>query len=329
MSKWFTVRQVCPVCESSNNTTLLKLAYAESPIKDLLDSWYSYDYNALEGSYYILEECESCGLIYQREILNEQATAKLYNEWINYEKGFERNVNERTSDRGIARAQELANVMMYLDKTPGKLNVLDFGMGFGTWCYLVKGFGCHNVHGTEMSQARIGYAGDVNILDWKDLPNYQFDFINTEQVFEHLADPAGTLDYLKQALAPNGIIKISVPNGADIKRRLKMRDWGAFKDPKNSAESIAMWEDGSKSSLNAVAPLEHINCFNYSVLVEMAKRVGFVQALIPNKRIVVHTDKFKVKNILRPYYHLLSNLLPFLKIKPRNKTSLFFKVSPR
>lgn len=327
MSKWFTIRQTCPVCESSNNTVLLKLAYAESPIKDHLDSWYAYDHNALEGSYYALEECKDCGLIYQREILNELATAKLYNEWINHEEGFERNVNEHTSDRGMSRAQELANVMMYLDATPGKLNILDFGMGFGTWCYLVKGFGCHNVYGTEMSQTRIDYAGDIKIIDWKDLPNYRFDFINTEQVFEHLTDPVGTLAYLKQALAPNGIIKISVPNGEDIKRRLKTKDWDALKDPKLSVKSSAMWENGSKDSLNAVAPLEHINCFKHSVLLEMAKRVGFVQAIIPNKRIIVRTDKYEIKNILRPYYHLLSNLLPFMKINPRNKTDLFFKSS--
>ena len=51
--------------------------------------------------------------------------------------------------------------------------------------------------------------------------NLRFDFINTEQVFEHISEPLETLKELKTLLKPGGIIKISVPTADDINRRLK------------------------------------------------------------------------------------------------------------
>ncbi len=324
MSEWFNIRQACPVCKSSHRTTLLKSAYAEPPIKDHLDSWYLYNFDCIKENYYTLDECNSCGLVYQREILNEQGMAKLYNEWVNYEKVFESNINKYTGDQGMAKAQELVNVFMYFDITPDKLNILDFGMGFGTWCYLAKGFGCSNVYGTELSQTRVDYARGIKIAAWKDLPDYQFDFINTEQVFEHLSYPGETLIHLRKDLSPNGVIKISVPDGKDFKKKTNMRAWKALKEQKISANSEEVWGHGSKNSLNPVAPLEHINCFNHDVLVKMAGRFGLSQVDIPSKRVVVRTDKYGIKNILRPYYHLLVNSLP-LKMRSRNKTNLFFK----
>lgn len=324
MSKWFNVRQECPVCKSSHKMTLLVLPYDETPVRDHLESWYSCNFDYIKGGHYILDECKTCGLIYQREILNEEGMSKLYNEWIDYKKVFEKNLSERTSDRGLNHAKELANIFMYFDAAPGKLKLLDFGMGFGTWCYLAKGFGCFDIYGTEISQIRMDYASGINIIAWEDLPNYQFDFINTEQVFEHLPNPRETLLHLGKALAPNGVIKISVPNGKHIVERLKIRDWEALKEGKIAVNSNEIWEDGIKNSLNPVAPLEHINCFNHDVLISMANRFGFSKIDIPNKRVVVCTDRYGIKNIFRPYYHLLANLLP-LKIKARNETSLFFK----
>lgn len=346
MNKHFTIRQLCPVCKSSNNITLFKLANTESPIKEYLDSWSfkRIDYSYLEGSNYILDECKDCGLIYQKEILNESTMVKLYDEWIDYANAFERIDSNRDIKHYIPYVSDLINIIMYLDIVPSKLNILDFGMGFGNWCHLVKGFGC-KVYGVEISQTRIDYTKGIEVISWKDLPNYQFDFINTEQVFEHLGDPLGTLLYLKQALKPNGLIKISVPDGWDIKKRLKRWDWDSLKNSKISVNSDVIWQptlgNGSKNSLNPVAPLQHINCFNRNVLVKMAEISGLSMVMIPNKCTILAMDKYEIKNILRSYYYLLLNylllksknikLLNHLILKrkkvKRKGTKLFFKKS--
>jgi SAM-dependent methyltransferase len=166
-------------------------------------------------------------------------------------------------------------------------------MGFGTWCYLAKGFGCH-AHGTELSQTRIDYAKGIDVIAWKDIPGYRFDFINTEQVFEHLSEPLEVLGYLRQSLKPNGLIKINVPDGWDLKKRLAAWDWETLKQyqlsetPEGEVERIkTIWDwqppdgDGSENSLLAVAPLQHINAFHYESLVRMAESVGLKPVALP------------------------------------------------
>ena len=165
------------------------------------------------------------------------------------------------------------------------------------------------VYGTELSQARIEYAkaSGIKVITWEDIPNYRFDFINTEQVFEHLSEPMETLVHLKRALKPGGMIKISVPNGWDIKRRLRIADWIAPK--------------GFRNSLNPVAPLEHINCFNHEVIVKMASRIGLKLEALPFRLIktgfaISLIDSLKA--IAKPYYNFLTR---------RKRTYLFFRNS--
>lgn len=62
-------------------------------------------------------------------------------------------------------------------------------------------------------------------MSWEEIPQHQFDFINTEQVFEHIPKPLETLRYLKKALKTNGVLKISVPTANDIEQRLEIMDW--------------------------------------------------------------------------------------------------------
>ena len=54
------------------------------------------------------------------------------------------------------------------------------------------------------------------------LPDNNFDFIGTEQVVEHLSFPRETVMTLKNSLADGGILKISVPDGSDIRAVLFM-----------------------------------------------------------------------------------------------------------
>jgi len=296
MNQFFLAREFCPACKSANRTELLRLSYTGSPVREYLNTWYSYkkiDEEYLEGCDYVLYECGDCGLIYQGEILNDATLRKLYEEWIDYEKVADRARTMITKNYYIGHAKDFVNILSYLDTPPCETHVLDFGMGFGTWCYLTKGFGCH-AHGTELSQTRIDYAKGIDVIAWKDIPGYRFDFINTEQVFEHLSDPLEVLGYLRQFLKPNGLIKISVPDGWDLKKRLEAWDWETLQDytraenPEEELQRIKTiwdWESpdgsGTENSINVAAPLQHINCFNHEALVRMAERVKLVPVAIP------------------------------------------------
>lgn len=248
----------------------------------------------LEKANYIIEECLKCGLIYQKEILNDFLMEKLYEEWINPQFVFEE--EERTFDLDYyARyAQEIGIIIAFFNKIPTQLNFLDFGMGWGKWLKMANSFGV-NSFGTELSQTRINYAKSfgIKVIVWEELINYKFDFINTEQVFEHIPNPLETLLLLKKMLKPGGVIKISVPNGSDIKRRLKLADWSAKK--------------GTKNSLNAISPLEHINCFNYDSIMSMADKAGLKRVKIPvtvQYSFVCNNTTLRrvIVNLIKPFY---------------------------
>jgi 2-polyprenyl-3-methyl-5-hydroxy-6-metoxy-1,4-benzoquinol methylase len=287
------------------------VGYTQSPIKEYLDLFYSphggVEYQYLEDSYYILNECNDCGLIYQKWIPKDSLARCIYEQWIDPAKMLE--LHKKYNIRYFIRlAHEIVEVIQSFGAIPSRLQFLDFGMGLGDWCCLAQGFGC-DVYGTELSQPRIEYAqaSGIKVITWEEIPNYRFDFINTEQVIEHLPKPIETLVHLKRALKPGGMIKISVPNGWDIKKRLRIGNWTAPK--------------GSRYSLNPIAPLEHINCFNHEVIVKMASGIGL-------KLEALHFSLIKtgfgislrdsLKAIAKPYYNFLTR---------RKTTYLFFRNS--
>jgi hypothetical protein len=107
----------------------------------------------------------------------------------------------------------------------------------------------------------------IPVLSWEEIAYHRFDLVNTEQVFEHLVDRYATVLHLARSLLPGGLLKISVPPSGDIQRRLRANDWKAPKSTRNS--------------LNAVAPLEHVNCYAVRSLLALAERVGLEPASLP------------------------------------------------
>lgn len=295
MNTNFVTREKCPCCGASGGATLLDLAFCESPIRDYLVAFYSpqggVEFDWLESARYTLVECSDCGLIYQKHIGGDALMARLYDRWIDPHKAFALHDGVLPPAHFIELGRQIGNVLDLLGKNPREVSCLDFGMGWGHWCRVARGFGC-DVSGTELSEARIAYAkaDGLRVITWDDIAKQQFDLINTEQVFEHLPEPFETLTYLARALKPGGLIRISVPDGWDIKRRLRVGDWDAPK--------------GSRNSLNPVAPLEHINCFNQRVIQRLAARAGLVQRDVPERFATSLVDG--LKGLVRPLaYRLL------------------------
>jgi hypothetical protein len=302
MNEYFTPRNECPCCGSWDGNELCRTPYCTDPLREYLASFYSQqggvEFEYLRHQDYVLLECVDCGLIYQHEIPNDFLMRKLYEEWIDPQKCFELFERSRGIEYFAKLSSEIVGIAARFDRPPMELRFLDYSMGWGHWCRIAQSFGC-TVHGTEFSQARIDYARSrgVTVIDYSEIPHQEYDFINIEQVFEHLPELRTTLTYLKSSLKPSGILKISVPNGWDVKRRVATWNWSAPK--------------GSPDSLNPVAPLEHINCFNHSSLLVLAKGSGLVPAdsdgegagCRPPRRL----DE-AVKAILRPYWRRMKGI---------------------
>jgi len=193
---------------------------------------------------------------------------KLYEEWIDPAKALRAHHEKPKTDQCHQYATEIYGIAKYLRRTGRDLQLLDFSMGWGLWCRIAQDYGC-DVHGTEYSRSRSDYARGmgVEVIAYEEIGDHRYDFINTEQVFEHIPRPHETFSYLKGSLKPNGILKVAVPDGHGIKGRLARWRWTA---PKGDADS-----------LNAVAPLEHINCFGRHSLCRMAEDAGLAPVDLP------------------------------------------------
>lgn len=311
MSTYFQRRENCPVCQSSDVEMLYECGYADNAIRHYLDQAYAVvgagiEFRYLDDATFTLVACRNCGLAYQESVPNDELMDVLYEQWIDPQISFERHEQQINTLAYYAKyAQEIMQMLAYFKQMPAQLQVLDAGMGWGKWARMAKAFGCE-VYGNELSPARIEYAEahGIKVLSWEEIPSHKFDFINADQVFEHLPNPAESLRHLVQALKPTGIIRIGVPDGYDIKRRLAVMDWTAAK--------------GTKNSLNLVSPLEHINCFNHDALIQLATNANLQLTAIPLTTQIAHSTNWKLpkealKNILIPmrqrWLHKGTNLL--------------------
>jgi SAM-dependent methyltransferase len=277
MNEHFVRRDACPVCESRDIVELRRAAYIDPPIRDYLESFYGpqggVEFEYLEGADFAVDECGDCGLIFQVEIPGPALSLKLYEEWIDPEKSFALYEARYPLPVFLGLTDEITNLVAHFDRLPAELTVLDFGMGWGSWCRAAAGLGL-NVCGAEISPTRVenAMAHGIRVVDWDEIPTLRFDVINAEQVFEHLPDPLGTLRHLRRALKLGGLLRIGVPDGTRLKANLAAWDWQAPKD--------------SPRSLNAIAPLEHLNCYTRDSLLELARRADLEEVRIARRFIV-------------------------------------------
>lgn len=267
----FVERKSCPACRSNHIIEIYSALYSDKSLKkyltDFYDSQGGIEFEYLIDEEYVLCECENCGLLFQKNIPNSFLMEKLYEHWINPIKALENHKLKMSQYVYDNYTHEIKNIGSYFNKANSNINLLDFGMGWGAWLSTANKLGFQS-YGIELSESRVKYASNngINVVDWKQAENMKFDFINTEQVFEHIPNPLDTLKRLKSLLKKNGLIKISVPTANNIEHRLKKMDWSAKKY--------------TPMSLNVVSPLEHIQYFKRYSLVKMADRAGMSEVNI-------------------------------------------------
>ncbi|KKP36621.1 hypothetical protein A2483_00850 [Candidatus Peregrinibacteria bacterium RIFOXYC2_FULL_33_13] len=285
MNKNFIYRPVCEVCGSKENKIIFTRAFTDPSVWNFLERYYEnrIPIDLFENVDYEIKKCPDCEFIWQSYILNNELLGELYENWISKEQSLDKSNSYSDVDESSLRRQ-----MFVIKKLLNKkdINVLDYGMGWGKWCMAAKNYG-FNVFGYEISEERTSFAKNngINVInDYKKIKDHKFDFINSEQVFEHINNPAETLNYLFTALNPGGYIRISVPNGRNIEKEFKNSNWTAGK--------------------NALHPLEHINCFNYQSLRKLGQLSGLKyikQPILIENNTLVDLIKGKLGSMLRQY----------------------------
>ena len=264
-------RGACNVCGSNRFEQIYKASYTDAAIVKFLSEYYDgrVKLEVLSNGQFALEKCHECGFIWQQQCLDNSLMVELYENWISADASLEKE-EKRKSKNFREKCLETGLIRHFFPKVDSgeKLRVLDFGMGWGTWCLAAIEQG-YDVYGLELSTRRAAYGRSkgVNVVDQIENHTSKFDYVSAEQVFEHVSDPKGLLGELTKCLEAKGIVRISVPNGQNFERKFRKKCWAIGKDE--------------------VHPLEHINCFNSRSLAQLGVSVGLAK-LATRRLILAH-----------------------------------------
>lgn len=186
-----------------------------------------------------LVSCRHCGLVYQNPRPTvEEMSAHYPPEYDSYAPNP---VAERTPwllrivyDYGVRkRAQAVTRVV-----SSGRL--LDVGCATGTFLLGMRRHSNLELFGVEISRhaAEIARSEGLNVvtgsLEQAAFPDEHFDAITLWDVFEHLHDPAGTLEELHRILRPGGALIMRVPNLDSWDARLFGPYWAGLDAPRHT-----------------------------------------------------------------------------------------------
>ncbi len=302
----FLNRISCPICESKNIISLLKRNFKDKEFETFLKLepcysqkfWEAVSSGVLNEQCFNIVRCEDCSFIFQKFVLNNPGMELLYDKWLDSELVIKAtstivNIEQLTSDYH----SRLDYVTSYFKKQ--KIDLLDWGAGLGKFCSIALEKKRFNVVAYDYSNEKnkeINLRGIVT-KTLNELENERFDFINVDQVLEHVVDPIGLINLCKTYLHDDGLIFISTPNCAKLEKIIKTNKL-------------------SQQLHHFLSPYQHVNAFTNKGMLSLAKRTALKPVFQPFMQIRTSNriDALgAVKNLVKPFY------------RQWHSTSLFFK----
>lgn len=272
-------RLKCPICNLSPINQIANIPYNSDLIREYLDWKYEVVPDELFDLTYIVNKC-SCGMLWQEEVLEEKKLIKLYGEFINPKLKCENKINA-PKPTFYGEARQLGYISNRFNKPQKEIKVLDYGAGWGRWATMSSAFGLTtSVYEPSKEIQQYLESKNHNCVTSID---HKYDFINLEQVLEHVLDPIELLRTLYDGLNEGGILHIGVPDSREVLNGLKNNNWKVRPD-KN------------------LMPLEHINGFTHKTLIESTRKVGFKLDKQPSLLSHRYNKKTLLKGILSGVY---------------------------
>ena len=249
------------------------------------------NWTALADAEYSLCECLSCRLVFQRHIPTQEMLDRVYNEMAQSTFLAKLEHEQLTVDAFQAIAGELAVLFRLLGKPPHETTLLDFGFGHGRWSRVAKAMGA-TVFVTEFGDDKYETASaiGVHLLSDEEVTRRRFDIVHTEQVFEHLADPAS--EFRRLAAVTDGIFKVAVPKHGNVRRLVETIGF-ATKSPfdRRINKKPAQPHDDDYIS---IAPLEHLNVYSDQAMTQLAQ-INRMELISKVRRGAVSVDLTSLK----------------------------------
>ena len=293
-------KNTCEICDE-NGSEVSKINYTDPKIKDFFMKFYGpigteLLYKFIQNIQYTLILCENCQYLWQKNQPTDQLAFNLYEKIIDKNQSFNKSQFSKKNNE-IRFNSEFEFVYNFFDKK--KINLLDFGAGWGTWFNSIDKNKA-NLYAFEVSPSRKEYLEkleNVKVIDESEIKDYKnfFDFIRLEQVLEHVTDLKTIMNSLKKIAKKGGLINVSVPDGAEIFKK----------------KNYFVIEKGPTQ------PLEHVNCFTNKSLTKLFIKNNFIkltkQELILNHLKNTPLNKDKIKYLISDFKkNLYSTSIKFI-----------------
>ncbi len=296
----FIHRKNCPICNSADLTTVLSQPFTDERLwKSIVNLWSTSDIKDWQDVTFDLSFCPSCEFYFTKYVPKMEFESRMLERYVKNGRLPER---ERTMELShySRLAFECEKVSSLLARKPNEISILEFGSGFGHWLLMAKAFNFQTA-GVEIYEDRIAYA-ESNALtvhrSLTDVKDSSFDFIFSNQVFEHINEPLPLLTSVVTKLKKGGIMQIGVPQGNIIKK-------------------VVSTYTGTPHKV--IGPIGHINGYTNHALIRIGEQAGL--SLLPPSFIRRQFMKTMIKDKnLRYVYDIL-----LASYKQRNSCYLYFQ----
>ena len=129
---------------------------------------------------------------------------------------------------GLKKLEFIVEILWSLGREPAEVCVLDVGCGNGSLSLPIASLG-YRVVGVDVDPGSIEHARQVNPFpnarfelvnsDRLELPE-RFDLVVCSEVLEHLHNPMSLIRAIAEAMEPDGLAIITVPNGQGLRELL-------------------------------------------------------------------------------------------------------------
>jgi SAM-dependent methyltransferase len=234
--------------------------------------------------------CPDCGAGNTRPLADEAALASYYT--AGYGPHGETSGSLANRLRGLVTRREMrVGAPRALPKRPGRL--LDVGCGTGALgaVMIARGWEVDGIDPSESAceQARlVGIEARAGTLETVTVHSERYDAVVFNQSLEHIGAPRSALRRVHRALAPGGVMAISVPNFDCRARRRFGRDWFHLDLPRHRVhfgerslrilleragfDAVELWTSTSSTGL--------IGSIQYRVLGGLAAGEGGVREML-------------------------------------------------
>jgi SAM-dependent methyltransferase len=250
-------RNNCPITNQPA-TTIFSRSYAVPELRPFVDA--ARHVESLIEKPFEVRFCRSSGLYFQTWVMDDTEASGFYTTPAG-DGSFLSKIAELKLHHFAHQTEEILVLRQLIkSKLP---RVLDFGCNWGKWASMALAHGC-DVYAVEINPNAAAFCAGrgIKTVSRDELRGLTFDFINVDQVMEHLSDPLSTAQELSSCLKPGGYMKWSTPGDSQLPNRLA----SAQASEDNTILNL--------KALHSLEPLAHVNLFSNTSLQLLGELVG-------------------------------------------------------